>query len=85
MKRAKLRGLKRNVAVVFGNIGTLEDESMLRQALADTESLVRKHVTWAVERIESSSSSSRSSRCSHVKHERSPDWTSRPTRDTKHP
>ncbi|HEY9426583.1 MAG TPA: tRNA epoxyqueuosine(34) reductase QueG [Gemmatimonadaceae bacterium] len=51
MKRAKLRGLKRNAAVVLGNTGTMEDVSVLRQALADSESLVREHAAWALERI----------------------------------
>ena len=51
MKRAKLRGLKRNAAVVLGNIGTMEDVPVLRQALADPEPLVREHAAWAMERI----------------------------------
>jgi hypothetical protein len=34
MKRAKLRGLKRNAAVVLGNVGTLADAAVLEQALA---------------------------------------------------
>ena len=51
MKRAKLRGLKRNSAVVLGNIGTMEDVSVLRQALGDSEPLVREHAGWALGRI----------------------------------
>jgi epoxyqueuosine reductase len=51
MKRAKLRGLKRNAAVVLGNIGTREDVSMLQQALDDPEPLIREHATWALGRI----------------------------------
>jgi epoxyqueuosine reductase len=51
MKRAKLRGLKRNAAVVLGNIGAIEDASPLRQALDDSESPVREHVAWALGRI----------------------------------
>ncbi len=51
MKRAKLRGLKRNAAVVLGNVGTVEDVGVLRQALADPEPLVREHAAWALERI----------------------------------
>ncbi|HEU6450213.1 MAG TPA: tRNA epoxyqueuosine(34) reductase QueG [Gemmatimonadaceae bacterium] len=50
MKRAKLRGLKRNAAVVLGNTGTMEDVSMLQQALADPESLVSEHAVWALGR-----------------------------------
>jgi len=51
MKRAKLRGLKRNAAVALGNVGTSEDLSVLEQALEDAEPLVREHVAWALDRI----------------------------------
>ena len=51
MKRAKLRGLKRNAAVVLGNVGTVEDVAMLAQALDDPEPLVREHAAWALDAI----------------------------------
>jgi epoxyqueuosine reductase len=51
MKRAKLRGLKRNAAVVLGNVGTFEDAPVLEQALDDPEPLVREHAAWALGRI----------------------------------
>jgi epoxyqueuosine reductase QueG len=51
MKRAKLRGLKRNAAVVLGNVGTAEDAEVLTRALADPEPLVREHAAWALARI----------------------------------
>jgi epoxyqueuosine reductase QueG len=51
MRRAKLRGLKRNAAVVLGNVGTVEDAPVLEQALDDSEPLVREHAAWAVARI----------------------------------
>jgi epoxyqueuosine reductase len=51
MKRAKLHGLKRNAAVVLGNTGTVEDLSVLQQALDDPEPLVREHAAWALGRI----------------------------------
>jgi epoxyqueuosine reductase len=51
MKRAKLRGLKRNAAVVLGNAGDYEDVPVLERALADDEELVREHASWALERI----------------------------------
>jgi epoxyqueuosine reductase len=51
MKRAKLRGLKRNAAVVLGNVGTVEDVPVLEQALVDPEPLVREHAAWAISRI----------------------------------
>jgi len=51
MKRAKLRGLKRNAAVVLGNIANPEDTTALRAALDDPEPLVRQHAAWALSRI----------------------------------
>ena len=50
MKRAKLRGLKRNAAVVLGNIGSDEDVPTLAAALSDPEPLVRGHAAWALAR-----------------------------------
>jgi epoxyqueuosine reductase len=52
MKRARLRGLKRNAAVVLGNIGTAEDVPALTEATKDSESIVRHHAEWALRRIE---------------------------------
>jgi epoxyqueuosine reductase len=40
MKRAKLRDLKRNAAVVLGNVGSVEDTSALVAAVSDDEPLV---------------------------------------------
>jgi epoxyqueuosine reductase len=51
MKRAKLRGLKRNAAVVLGNVGTVEDVPALEHALEDPEPLVREHAGWALEQL----------------------------------
>ena len=51
MKRAKLRGLKRNAAVVLGNVGSSDDVPSLVAALADPEPLVREHAGWALARI----------------------------------
>jgi epoxyqueuosine reductase len=51
MKRAKLRGLKRNAAVVLGNVGTTEDVTVLQHALDDPEALVREHAAWALARL----------------------------------
>ena len=51
MKRAKLRGLKRNAAVVLGNVGTSEDADVLTRALGDAEPLVREHAAWALGRL----------------------------------
>jgi epoxyqueuosine reductase len=51
MKRAKLRGLKRNAAVVLGNVGTADDVDTLTRALDDEEPLVREHAAWALGRL----------------------------------
>jgi epoxyqueuosine reductase len=51
MKRAKRRGLARNAAVVLGNVGTLDDISVLEAALQHDEPLVRAHAAWALGRI----------------------------------
>jgi len=53
MKRAKLRGLKRNAAVVLGNIGTPDDRPVLERAIEDEEPLVREHAVWALDQIAS--------------------------------
>jgi len=53
MKRAKLRGLKRNAAVVLGSVGTREDVDLITRALDDEEPLVREHAAWALRRISS--------------------------------
>jgi len=51
MKRAKLRGLKRNAAVVLGNVGARADVAILEQATGDADSLVAEHAAWALTRI----------------------------------
>ena len=51
MKRAKLRGVKRNAAVVLGNVGTHEEVDVLTRSLRDEEPLVREHASWALARL----------------------------------
>ena len=51
MKRAKLRGLKRNAAVVLGDVGTTAEVDLLTDALDDPEPLVREHAAWALDRV----------------------------------
>ena len=51
MKRAKLRGLKRNASVVLGNVGSVDDVPVLAAALSDEEPLVRAHAAWALGRV----------------------------------
>ena len=57
MKRAKLRGLKRNAAAVLGNVGDERDREALTQALSDPEPLVREHARWALARLGGAQSS----------------------------
>ena len=49
--RVKRRGLLRNVCVVLGNIGTVDDLLALEKAAQHEEPLVREHAAWAIEQI----------------------------------
>ncbi len=51
MKRAKFHGLKRNAAVVLGNVGTSDDVDVLAAASCDPEPLVREHSEWALTKL----------------------------------
>ena len=51
IRRAKRRGLLRNVAVALGNSQSREAVPALVRALDDSEPLVRAHVAWALGRI----------------------------------
>ena len=48
VKRAKLRGPKRNSAVVLGDLGTTDDVHVLTRALDDEEPLVREQAARAL-------------------------------------
>ena len=51
MKRAKLRGLKRNAAVVLGSVGTNAEIDVLERAVDDPKRLVRAPAAWALARL----------------------------------
>ncbi len=51
IRRAKRRGLLRNVCVALGNIGDPQAIPALTGALHDAEPLVRGHAAWALGRI----------------------------------
>ena len=52
MKRAKLRGLKRNAAVVLGNVGAADDVELLgRVRDEEPDAMVREHAAWALTRL----------------------------------
>ncbi len=50
--RSKRRGFLRNVCVVLGNMGHRRSVPYLKQALEDSEPLIREHAAWALEEIE---------------------------------
>jgi len=51
LKRAKRRGLLRNVAVALGNWGSREAVPVLARALDDPEPMIRGHAAWALGQI----------------------------------
>ena len=51
IKRAKRRGLLRNVCIALGNLGDPVAIPALIEALGDTEPLVRGHAAWALGRL----------------------------------
>jgi epoxyqueuosine reductase len=51
MKRAKVRGLLRNLMVVAGNSGTPELLPKLRKFLSHADEHVRSHALWAMKRL----------------------------------
>ncbi len=51
MKRAKLRGLKRNAAIVLGNTGTIKDAAALEMTARCSDEMVAEHADWAVSQI----------------------------------
>jgi len=51
MKRAKLRGLRRNAAVVLGNSGDADHLDALTRAVDDPEPPVREHASWSLRQI----------------------------------
>ena len=55
MKRATLPAMKRNAAVVLGDVGTAYDVEALTRALDDPEPLAREHAAWALDRVSRSS------------------------------
>jgi len=53
LKRAKRRGVLRNLAVAIGNTGNETDIPLLEQAAKDDEALVREHAEWAMKKVKS--------------------------------
>jgi epoxyqueuosine reductase len=53
LKRAKIRGLLRNLMVVVGNSGVRELAPRLRRFLQHEDEHVRSHAAWALDRLNS--------------------------------
>lgn len=51
IKRIKRPGFLRNVCVVLGNVGTVEDLPALKEAAEDINPLISEHADWAIEEI----------------------------------
>lgn len=52
IKRAKLRGYLRNLAIATGNRGYKKDISILKQTAQHEEVLVQEHVQWVIGKLE---------------------------------
>jgi epoxyqueuosine reductase len=52
VKRAKRRGLLRNVAVAIGNAGTSEHRPLLERLASDLDPLVAEHARWGLARLD---------------------------------
>ena len=51
VKRAKRRGMLRNVAVALGNSGDAGHRPMLQRLAEDADPIVREHAAWALQRL----------------------------------
>jgi epoxyqueuosine reductase len=51
IKRAKRRGLLRNVCVALGNTGSPEDVPALQRTAATEEEMIAEHARWAITRL----------------------------------
>jgi epoxyqueuosine reductase len=52
VKRAKRRGLVRNVAVALGNSGDAGTRPVLERLASDADPVVREHARWALQRLD---------------------------------
>jgi epoxyqueuosine reductase len=61
VKRAKRRGLLRNVAVALGNAGDASHRPALERMAGDADPVVREHAAWALRRLDARLSSAEGS------------------------
>jgi epoxyqueuosine reductase len=52
VKRAKRRGLLRNVAVALGNVGEAGQRPVLERLAVDLDPVVREHAAWGLRRLD---------------------------------
>ncbi len=52
VKRAKRRGLLRNVAVALGNAGEARHRALLERLAEDEDALIAEHARWALRRLD---------------------------------
>jgi epoxyqueuosine reductase len=52
LKRAKRRGLLRNVAVALGNAGEAAERPVLERLAGDDDPVVREHAAWGLRRLD---------------------------------
>jgi epoxyqueuosine reductase len=52
LKRAKRRGLLRNVAVALGNAGEAGQRPVLERLAGDDDPVVREHAAWGLRRLD---------------------------------
>jgi epoxyqueuosine reductase len=58
MKRAKIKGLIRNLMVVVGNSGVREFLPKLQKFLSHEDAHVRSHARWAVKKLQTGAAES---------------------------
>jgi len=51
IESANLRGVKRNAAVVVGNVGTRSDVDVLTPPVDAPDAMVREHVLWTLAQV----------------------------------
>ncbi|MGC6423850.1 MAG: tRNA epoxyqueuosine(34) reductase QueG [Lentimonas sp.] len=51
MRRLKLKRFRRNLCVVLGNVGTLEDVEALEMVSTMDDAMVAEHALWAIQQI----------------------------------
>jgi epoxyqueuosine reductase len=72
VKRAKRRGLLRNVAIALGNSRDRSRRGVLERLCDDPDAVVREHALWALRRLEASAAEAPSASENPISQERTP-------------